>query len=304
VTASRPAALRSRYVGEDRREGIWALAAVVVLAVAAASAARSDPGRRFLSAWLSAALPASGFAVAGAMVGHVLRGYPFMLRRPASVWRLGRAVRDGVGNQRDLLSGVFGAAAVAPTVLIAEYVSMTGADRPILLCAWLLAALVAAVSAAWSVMPSLAGAGARAVGEVRLAGVTVTTDEEPDLLAAVSIALRGASLGTALVALVAAVPGDAAGGWLLRHPAAAALVGVFAAFLAGSGAEAGCFAAAALGVFGPAAVVGCAAAAVVCDQRLLREMQRLVGPGTAWRCALASLTVCFAAATWTGVLLA
>lgn len=305
MTATR---LSDRFGTRTASRHLGTLVAVAVVMIATVAAARTTTAERVFAIWLAAALPAAGFAVAGAVIGRLFADRPLIARTPASIVALARAVVTGSGTHDlvDRVTTVYGAAAVAPTVVAATVVAFDGGDRAILVCCWLLTALCAAAGAAWAVLPSLTTStrSARApVGGLHVGGSYIDTAERPDALAVVSIALRAAAVGTLIAAAAAGGPPDSAVTWVAARPPLAAAYAILVALVAAPGAEAGCFAAAAFVAFGPAAVIGFAATAAVCDARLVRTLQMLVGRGSAWRTLAAALPVLFAGAVWTGVML-
>lgn len=300
------AGLADRFATRDRNRGMGRLVLVAVAMVAVTAAARTEVVERLFAGWLAAALPAAGFVVAGAVLGRLLGARPLLARTPASVLGLAGTAATAASDLADRVAGVFGAAAISPVVLAAAVVAFAGDDRPILVCCWLLTALCAAVGAGWAALPVLRQVRSRAaepVGSMWVAGTHVRTDEVPDAIAVVSIALRAAAVGTGVAVLATAVLPDSVVVWLGQRPALAAGYAVAAALVAAPGAEAGCFASAAFASLGPAAVVGFAATAAVCDVRFLRMLQMLVGRGLAWRTAVAAVPVLYAGAVWTGVML-
>lgn len=299
------AALTDRFAVRSRAGSLAVLVVVVVAMIAVTAAARTAAAERVFADWLAAALPAAGFAVAGAALGHLLRRYPLMTRTPGAVLDLAAAlIRPGSAPLSERVAGLYGAALVSPFVLAAAVVAFRGADRPILVCLWLLVAICGATGAGWAVLPALRAVASRTpVGRVRVAGVTFETGATADPLVTTTLALRAAAIGTGVAALAAGALPDAAVAWVGARPAIAAAVAVAVAVVAAPGAEAGCFAAASLAAFGPAAVVGFAATAAVCDARVLRMLQLLVGRGAGWRTAVAALPLLYAGAVWSGVLL-
>lgn len=307
-------ALVDRFAARGRGGGLVGLVTVVVIMVAVTAAAGTAAAQRVFADWLSAVLPAAGFAVAGAALGHLARRHPLLSRTPGSVLDLAgdlagaAAVTDGAERalipSRERVAGVFGAAIVSPFVLVAAVVAFEGDDRAILVCLWLLVAICAAAGAAWAVLPALRAAPESApVGEVRIAGTVLGAGAPPDALVVTATSLRVAAIGTGVAALAAGVLPDDAVAWVGARPAIAAALAVALAVVAAPGAEAGCFAAATLAAFGPAAVVGFATTAALWDVRLLRLLQMLVGRGSAWRTAIAAIPVLYAGAVWSGVML-
>lgn len=317
MTAS---ALVDRFAVSSRGSGLVGLVVVVALMVAVTATAGTAAAQRVFADWLAAVLPAAGFAVAGASLGHLVRCHPLLSRAPDSILGLAADIDDGVrvtkGAGRavvpssERVAGVYGAGIVSPFVLAAAVVAFEGEDRAILACLFLLVAICAATAAGWAVLPTLRGAPVRApdtarrpVGQVRVAGTVFGAGASTDALVVSTTALRVAATGTGVAALAAGVLPDAAVAWLGARPAIAAALAIAVAVVAAPGAEAGCFAAATLAAFGPAAVVGFAATAAVCDIRFLRMLQMLVGRGSAWRSAVAAVPILFAGAVWSGVML-
>ncbi|MBX7161867.1 MAG: hypothetical protein K1X95_16390, partial [Acidimicrobiia bacterium] len=218
-------ALTERFAGERTGRHLAGLVVVAVVIVSVAAAARTPVAARVFADWLAAALPAAGFAVAGAVVGHLWRSHPLLARTPESVLTLSATaewVRPGIA---DRVAGLYAAAVVSPVVVAAAVVAFEGDDRPILVCAWLLTALCAAAGATWSVAPVFGRGADRAtapVGHVRTGGTTLVAGETLDPIAPVVIALRAAALGTGVAALASGVLPDAAVAWMSGRPAAAA----------------------------------------------------------------------------------
>lgn len=304
------AALADRFASRHRNRGMGGLVLVALVIVAVSAVARTAVAARVFDAWLVAALPGVGFAVGGALVGFFLGSRPLLARTPASVLALAGTGAPAAADLADVVAGVYGAAVVSPVVLAAAVIAFAGGDRAILVCCWLLTALCAAAGAGWSALPVLRrsrsrprGRSAEPVGTMSVAGTPVRTGEGLDAIAVVSIALRGAVVGTGVAAVATGVLSDSTVAWMGRRPAVAAAYAVAVALVAAPGAEAGCFASASFAALGPAAVVGFAATAAVCDVRFLRMLQMLVGRGLAWRTAVAAVPVLYAGAVWTGAML-